>query len=300
MLAEPSDYTGTEAVLIARSEKQAMDWGLVLASQGIEAGLNHIPETNQWVVIVSAADELRAREAIALYELENRNRRWQHEIKVTGLFYDWRSLLWIWVWILVDWASFIGTVDLAQAGRMDAGAVAGGQWWRLFTATTLHADLGHLLSNATLGALMLGLAMGCYGAGPASLAALLAGAAGNFINLIFRQPPFYSLGASGVVMGALGLLTVNSLALLRMGQPSKLVARGLFAGGFLLILYGFNPGSDVVAHVGGFIGGCVAGIVLVFLPARIAKSPAFDRFCWVATAILLVASWMLALAGAGK
>jgi len=48
---------------------------------------------------------------------------------------------------------------LIEAGDMDSAKVLAGQWWRLFTAVTLHADLAHLMGNITFGVIMLGLAM---------------------------------------------------------------------------------------------------------------------------------------------
>ncbi len=38
-------------------------------------------------------------------------------------------------------------------GALDAGFLARGEWWRVVTALTLHADLPHLLSNLVFGAL---------------------------------------------------------------------------------------------------------------------------------------------------
>ncbi len=87
---------------------------------------------------------------------------------------------------------------------MDGAAVAHGQWWRLFTAIWLHADLAHLATNATIGLLLLGLAMGRYGTGAGLLAAYLAGAGGNLVAGLISLQPHRSLGASGMVIGCLG------------------------------------------------------------------------------------------------
>ena len=79
-----------------------------------------------------------------------------------------------------------------------------------FTAVMLHADTAHLISNVTIGALFLGFAMGSFGPGIALLAAFLAGAGGNLVDYWFYPSTHRGLGASGMVMGSLGLLTVYS------------------------------------------------------------------------------------------
>src|SRR5204863_1178219 len=124
-----------------------------------------------------------------------------------------------------------------------------------FTAVTLHADVAHLAANVSTGIVFLGLAMGCFGSGTALLAAVLAGAGGNVAGVLLHKGEFRSLGASGMVTGALGLLAVHSLSFARQNKPSLWIGRSVMATFLLLVLIGFNPKSDVVAHVGGFVSG---------------------------------------------
>ena len=122
--------------------------------------------------------------------------------------FDWGSLAWVFLLGIFFWIGAEG-VDLRSVGLMDSVAVSHGQWWRLFTAVFLHADLAHLAMNASLGLLLLGLTMGRFGTGVGLLAAYLAGAGGNVATwLIF--PEHRSLGASGMVMGCLGLLAAQA------------------------------------------------------------------------------------------
>ena len=70
-------------------------------------------------------------------------------------------------------------IDWRAAGRLHAGDVLGGEWWRTVTALTLHLDLGHLTANLAFG-LFFGLFAGRYlGSGLAWCSILLAGAGGN-------------------------------------------------------------------------------------------------------------------------
>jgi membrane associated rhomboid family serine protease len=178
---------------------------------------------------------------------------------------------------------------------MDNAAVRAGEWWRIFTAMLLHADVGHLMSNLSLGMVLLGLAMGRYGSGLGLLAAWLAGAAGNLAGLFVYPDSHLGLGASGMVMGALGLIAAQSVALLRHGPIGrKYVIRGILAGVMLFALFGLSPGTDIVAHFGGFVAGLVLGGVLMSLPATW-QNPKTDAAAAVIFAGLLVASTWMAL-----
>src|SRR5207249_12298676 len=157
-------------------------------------------------------------------------------------------------------------------GMMDNAAVGAGEWWRPFTATLLHADIAHLAANATTGILILGLAMGFYGAEVCLLATYLAGVAGNLAGFMIYGGLHRGLGASGMVMGALGLLAVQSLFLWRESRSTaEFIKRGVLAGVLLLVLLGLNPASDVIAHLGGFVTGCLFGVVLAFLGPEILR-----------------------------
>ena len=187
-------------------------------------------------------------------------------------------------------------LDLKAAGTMDSQLVRGGQWWRVFTAVTLHADAGHLASNLVTGVLLLGLAMGGYGPGKALLASFLAGVVGNLAGLVLLPGAYRSLGASGMVLGALGLLTVQSFSLWRSGESHRrLIIRAIAAGLLLLVLLGMNPHTDVLAHVGGFAGGCILGIALVFLPDKWKENVATDRRAALVCLGVIWGMWVRAL-----
>ena len=73
--------------------------------------------------------------------------------------------------------------DFLTGGIMDSTLAVSGQWWRIFSAMMLHADLGHLAENLAIGIVLFGLAMGRYGTGTGLFAAYLAGAGGNVASL---------------------------------------------------------------------------------------------------------------------
>ena len=241
-----------------------MDWSLVLISQGITSEIEQDQANSTWGLLVMPEDYLKATSAIQQYRLENR-RWWRHKVFHPGLLFDWGSLAWVVLLILFYWGDV--RAGLRGVGIMDNAAVAAGQWWRLFTAVWLHRDLAHLAANASVGLLLLGLSMGRVGTGPGLLMAYLAGAGGNAIAMIFSSRTSISLGASGMVMGCLGLLTVQSLLQLRpSGFNAKTFIPAIAAGVMLFVLLGLSPDTYVQAHLGGFVSGLILGSLTLFAP----------------------------------
>jgi membrane associated rhomboid family serine protease len=286
----------TLASIRARSQRRAMDWSLVLASQGIEAVIQYLPEGGGWVLLVEPHELERALAAIRQYRLENRGWAWRQPLAWSGLTFHWGALLWCWVMALFYWLSEAIGPSIDAAAAMDSVAVRQGEWWRLFTAVCLHADVGHLAANVCTGFLVLGLAMARCGAGRALLGALLAGAGGNLAGLLLHLKPYHGLGASGMVMGGLGLLAAQSVPLLpQRPHAFRQALIGLLGGLLLFILMGFNPASDVVAHLGGFVSGILLGTGLAWLPAPLRQNAKVDRVAGALAAGLTVVTWTLAL-----
>lgn len=284
---------GAAPLIPARSKRQAMDWGLALASQDIAATVEHTEAG--WVLVVEPLELERARAILAQYQWENRGWGWRREVGEMGVIFHWGAL----VWVLGIAAFYYGSVVrypwLQSAGAVDSRAVAAGQWWRLFTAVTLHENLTHLMSNATTGFLLLGLAMARFGPGIGTLAAYLAAVAGNLAGLFIYHSPYNSLGASGMVTGALGLVTVQSFAQWRQSRrTAPLALRAAAAGVLLLVLIGFSPESDLVAHVGGFVAGAAFGLALNWTTPGSLQRTAPNVLSGLALAALLSTTWLLA------
>lgn len=284
--------------IAARSRKQAMDWSLALVSQGIEAIIDRDEIENDWGLIVNEGDYSAALETIRQYRLENRRWAWRQPLIQPGILFDWGAFGWMLLIFVFYWAD--SRSGLKTAGIMNSMEVVQGAWWRLFTAVWLHADLGHLAGNATSGLLLLGLAMGRYGTGTGLSAAYLAGAFGNVVAWLLAAGPHRSLGASGLVMGSLGLLAAQSIALWPTGSRSaRYILSGLVAGLMLFVLVGLGPETDVLAHLGGFVGGIMIGALLSFMPELHAKSLVQVAAGGV-FALLVILPWWLALRHAGQ
>jgi membrane associated rhomboid family serine protease len=277
----------------ARSQRQAMDWSLALASQGVEPVIEQTAD-GHWALVVAATDYDNAVSTIRQYRLENLRWPWRKPIFKTHTVFDWASAAWVLLAISVFWLTETRP-GLKEVGIMDSAAVSGGEWWRLFTAVWLHADLGHLASNGAFGLLLLGLAMGRYGTGVGLLASYLAGVGGNIASWLIHGGGHRSLGASGMVMGALGLVAVQSLGFLKRAPHAwRFAIGGVVAGLLLFVLLGLSPGTDVVAHFGGFVTGLALGALLV-VAAAFAQNAIINFASALLFAILVIWTWLLGL-----
>lgn len=294
-MAPETDYPEDSPTLRipVRSRRHAMDWSLVLASQDIPAVIEHDLETG-WALVVSRQDHPRALAAIQLYHRENRRWLWRKPVLKQRFVFDWASLVWG-VLVVLFYFFSLSQPGLKELGLMDTGQFANGQWWRLFTAMWLHADAAHITANAVFGCALLGLAMGQYGTGTGLLAAYLAGAGGNLLDWLIYRHGHYSLGASGMVMGALGLIAVYSFALRHeLPYPKKYVFGGIAAGVMIFVWFGLSPETDVTAHLGGFVCGLILGIVLAVAP-KLSRSPVINVLTGILFAALVIWPWMLAM-----
>jgi len=128
------------------------------------------------------------------------------------------------------------------------------------------------------------------------LAGFLAGAAGNVAGLLLHQGTYHRLGASGMVMGGLGLLAIQSLSI-RFKNPrsGRYIIGGILAGVLLFTLLGLNPNSDVIAHLGGFLCGLVLGAAMTMIPQPKLLGRTANFVCGAVSAGLLALTWTLAL-----
>ncbi len=280
-----------------RDQKQARDWSLALISQGIESTLYEDEETGSCALAVEASRCGEALRVLKLYHVENRAWGLRQDLPGTRLSFDWTCLGWAVLMIFFHYLASASGSRVDAAGMMDKTAVLAGQWWRLFTALTLHADGGHLLSNLATGILFLGLVMARHGAGVGLLGAWMAGALANLAAMLVYPEPYRSLGASGMVLAMLGILTVTGAREAFARQPGwRALIGSLGAGAMLFTLTGSSPKSDLVVHLGGFAFGLVAGFVLENRHRQIEERSWLQSIAAMAFFVCLISTWMLALA----
>jgi membrane associated rhomboid family serine protease len=138
--------------------------------------------------------------------------------------------------------------------------------------------------------------MARFGPGVALLASFLAGVCGNLTGLLLYNHPYVGVGASGMMMGALGSLCIHSFSLWRQNpKAARYVFIGVFAGFLLFVLFGVNPQSDILAHLGGFAAGLIFGGALSFIPQRTLEKPSLNRVALAVLVVTIIALWTLAL-----
>lgn len=169
------------------------------------------------------------------------------------------------VWLLTLSAGLSATsplpAQLFQWGANSAWAVVNDhEYWRLLSATLLHAGLLHLALN--LFALWQAGRQVCRWYGNANFLLVYVGAAlvGSSLSLHYSAQQLVSVGASGAVFGVLGAFVV--IIWRHRGRFPSARATSLLLSQGLFLLYmlsqGFTQrGIDNAAHIGGLIAGAL-------------------------------------------
>lgn len=152
-------------------------------------------------------------------------------------------------------------LDAFDLGELNGARVQSGEWWRAWTALTLHLDAGHLVANLGAGVWFGYLAARELGSGSAWFLIVNGGALANWLEAQLGPATHRSVGASTAVFTALGMLAAHSWRT-RFHLPQRWALRWapLVAGVVLLGWLGSaGEGTDVVAHAAGFIVGVLIG-----------------------------------------
>ncbi|MGH7553513.1 MAG: rhomboid family intramembrane serine protease, partial [Longimicrobiales bacterium] len=172
-------------------------------------------------------------------------------------------------------AAGYGPLNAFWHGDLHGERVQQGEWWRAITALTLHTDAPHLLANLAAGIWFGVLAGRQLGPGVAWLLILLAAATSNLLESLFGPPGHRAVGASTAVFAALGVLSANAWRAPFPRAQRWAVRWGPLVVGVILLGWFGSEGerTDVVAHIGGFLLGVVAGGIA----ARPAAVSALER-----------------------
>jgi len=270
---------------------------LVLKAMGIRHEIGFMGGSH--ILVVAATDAAAARAELDAYARE----RDETPHALPAIVH--RGSGWAGVWcyaatlVLVavlegqGWLGF----DWVEAGRTDAGAIRGGEWWRAITALTLHADVSHLLGNVVVGGLF-GVYVGqLLGSGLGWFSILVGGALGNLINAWIRPSSHTSIGASTAVFAALGIVAAYAWVRRKRFHGQWLKRCAPLVGGVVLLSYFGTAGArtDVGAHVAGFLAGLAIGAIHGTLGDRLVMSWKGQVAIGAATLGALAGAWFLAL-----
>jgi membrane associated rhomboid family serine protease len=165
----------------------------------------------------------------------------------------------------VAWVLSNGLVrlDAFELGELDAVRVQAGEWWRAWTALTLHLDGPHLAANLGAGTWFGYLAARQMGGGTAWFITVTGAALANLLEGLLGPPGHRAVGASTAVFSALGAMSAYSWRE-RFALPQRWARRwGPLIAGVILLGWTGTGGEgtdvDVVAHLGGFAVGALLG-----------------------------------------
>lgn len=164
----------------------------------------------------------------------------------------------------------IGPLDAFWHGDLDGARVQSGEWWRAITALTLHTDGPHLLANLAAGIWFGVLAGRQLGPGVAWALIVLAASTSNLLEALFGPAEHRAVGASTAVFAALGVLAAHSWREHYPRARRWSVRWGPLVVGVILLGWFGSAGenTDVVAHVGGFLLGVLAGGIAALRAVR--------------------------------
>ncbi len=156
------------------------------------------------------------------------------------------------------------------------------EWYRAISSLGLHADSQHLFSNALFGGLFLIPLFRRVGSGPAFLLVTLGGFFGNFLNAWLQGPLHMSLGFSGAVFSAAGILAgLLAFENIRMGRHDRSLSMGRKKGlakafvcigaalAFVAMLGTDGERTDVSGHVSGLLCGIGLGFAYSAIMNRV-------------------------------
>jgi rhomboid protease GluP len=160
----------------------------------------------------------------------------------------------------------VGTL-FVLGGLSRTAVLSGGEWYRLFTAPLLHANVGHVVFNCV--ALLLGgrLLERLIGHLWFLVYFMIGALGGSLMSLALTPANIVSVGASGALMGIFAGLLVCSFRLPSWSQERPRILIGsllvLIASLFPLFRTTATIHIDYGAHIGGAITGAALGLLLL-------------------------------------
>jgi membrane associated rhomboid family serine protease len=148
---------------------------------------------------------------------------------------------------------------LFDLGAMYPPAIADGQYWRLFSAMFLHANLIHILFNMYALYMFGYLIEGAFGKARFIAIYFVTGFLASVASYTFSSAESLGVGASGAIFGLLGAWVAFNYRRRQSAMAAAQLRWALMLVAINLIL-GFSVANiDNFAHMGGLVAGAAAG-----------------------------------------
>jgi rhomboid protease GluP len=292
----------TSTIGLPANRQQAEQWSLVLRAANIPSAIEF--ERHSWVIKVSPVHEKKAIGEIAAYMEENSDWPLSRPKKRVQLPVLTKSqpptILMMGALVIL----YVITGPWAEGSNwFSQGAVSGkqilehGQWYRLVTGLTLHADVVHLVGNVIIGGVLVHFLCRLLGHGLGWFLILASGTLGNLINIILHGNTHNSVGFSTAIFGTIGILSGYQAAS-KKSAALKEILLPLAAGAGLLAFLGTGGArTDLGAHFFGLLAGAVLGALLVFLPSqrKLINKTSLQTNLFIASLAIVALCWWFAI-----
>ncbi|CCH48638.1 rhomboid family intramembrane serine protease [Pseudodesulfovibrio piezophilus] len=294
-------------------------WALVLASRHIPCRISRLTRTGEQIYVVQVSPWFadQAIDEILLYMEENAPDEGAGPPSVLSpISGPWATItamlgmvLFFWVYGRTYPALALHPGWWLSSGSADAGRILGGEWWRVLTALTLHADGAHVMGNALIGGVFVWLVACRLGSGLAWIMTILGGGLGNILNSLALAAPHDAIGFSTAVFAAAGLLAgispfgigggihgFGTGACLR--RFSRFIGSAVIpvaAGLGLLAMLGAGENTDLGGHFFGFVSGLGLGFIVGLTGTRRGvPSRRIDGILFACAMTLPLLAWVFA------
>ena len=312
MISEEADQPSVPLADVGRYRrlKAARERGLVVAAMELPHWI--VREDGAWLLRVEENDRERVAAALAEFEEEERTR--PRAQKSEPLVIP-KSALMLTLAVMVAFyrLQFVATTALVERGVAADARILHGEWWRIFTALTLHGGIEHLVSNLGLAVFAFAFVFSRFGTGAGLLGTVLGGGLGNLLNTFAHvAKPHQSIGSSTALFASLGLLAGAELTARLMHRATRTgwqIFVPIGAGLAFLALYG-GAGTDrngvpmteagnvdVMAHLLGLVAGIFLGAIFFATGLRRGAARWVQVACGAGAAGLLAVAWRLAIRG---
>lgn len=302
-MEQHSEPTESETIVFATTDQSTIEiCSLVLSAGNIKHRIRREPDGSR-VLLVAETAAPGAVDQLERYFQENKDWPPRHQAVVTGPASArppsilLSGALAVFYLITGPWQP---TSPWFAGGAGDASAIIyHGQWYRLLTALTLHADFAHLAGNCLIGGFLLHFFLQIHGTGLGVLAVLLSAMLGNYLNVQMHGGNHLFVGFSTAVFSMIGMLSVYQVLVQRQPLGIRMLVPFMAGAALLAMLGSSGQRTDLGGHLFGLLAGLGCGLVLGLKPLRLLRDSPFFQSCALLTATFLVMiCWNLALAPA--